>query len=155
MTLACSTSHSDATRAALHRFCHDYLRDEEPSPWQFCSDQPRSLSEVDDDAPIRLAEAARRCFPDGSMTAAGLRRLADKGLLVIERINRRDYTTLRAIKEMREQCRVVPKVRASGYAQRAATVTASNMAPSTSSSIAAAKSRLDSLLTNPTARSKH
>jgi len=121
------------------------------------SDQPRSLSlaEVEDDAPIRLTEAARRCFPDGSMTAAGLRRLADKGLLVIERINRRDYTTLRAIKEMREQCRVVPKVRASGYAQRAATVTASNMAPSTSSSIAAAKSRLDSLLTNPTARSKH
>jgi len=29
--------------------------------------------DIDDDAPIRLSEAARRCFPDGSMKAGGLR----------------------------------------------------------------------------------
>ena len=90
------------------------------------------------------------------MGASGLRRLGDNGLLVIERINRRDYTTLGDIERMREKCRVAPKGRAYGSGQHAATVmTASNMAPSTSSSIAAAKSRLDSLLTNPTGPNKH
>ena len=114
-----------------------------------------ALSDVSPSTPLRLDVAAQLAFPDGSMTAAGLRRLGDKGLLVIERINRRDYTTLGDIEHMREKCRVAPKGRASGCGQRAVTATASNMAPSTSSSIAAAKSRLDSLLTNPTAQSKH
>jgi len=114
-----------------------------------------ALSNIMPDTPLRLDVAARLAFPDGSMTATGLRRLGDKGLLTIERINRRDYTTLLAVKEMREKCRVAPKVRASGCVPRAVTVTGSNMAPSTSSSIAAARSRLDSLLTNPTGLNKH
>ncbi len=97
--------------------------------------------DIDDDTPIRLSEAARRCFPDGSMPATGLRRLANKGMLAIERINRRDYTTLRAIKEMREQCRVAPKARTSGSAPAAATATGSSMVPSMSSSIEDARSR--------------
>jgi hypothetical protein len=58
--------------------------------------------DIDDDTPLRLSEAARRCFPDGSMKATGLRRLGSKGLLAIERMNRRDYTTLRAVRKMKE-----------------------------------------------------
>jgi hypothetical protein len=33
-------------------------------------------SDISDDAPLRLVDAARLAFPDGSMSAAGLRRLA-------------------------------------------------------------------------------
>jgi hypothetical protein len=65
------------------------------------------------DAPLRLAKAAELAFPDGSMTAAGLRRQGALGHLHIERINGRDYTTLEAIQEMRSKCRVPPKAPAS------------------------------------------
>jgi hypothetical protein len=64
------------------------------------------------DAPLRLAVAASLAYPDGSMSASGLRREAAKGRLVIERTAGKDYTTLRAIEEMRERCRV----NASGHA---------------------------------------
>jgi protein-disulfide isomerase-like protein with CxxC motif len=64
------------------------------------------LSDVADDAPLRLDVAAALAFPDGSMTAAGLRREAAKGHLALERIAGKYYTTLRDIKEMRELCRV-------------------------------------------------
>jgi hypothetical protein len=50
--------------------------------------------------------AAALAFPDGSMTASGLRREAARGRLVIERIAGKDYTTLANIERMREQCRV-------------------------------------------------
>jgi hypothetical protein len=40
------------------------------------------------------------------MTASGLRREAQRGHLVIERIAGKDYTTLNAIEEMRALCRV-------------------------------------------------
>jgi hypothetical protein len=113
------------------------------------------MTDLDDDAPIRLSEAARRCFPDGTLSASGLRRLADKGLLAIERINGRDYTTLHAIKEMREKCRVAPRVRTYGFAQADAIGTGKIMAPSGSSSIADAKSRLAALLTNPPKQNGH
>jgi hypothetical protein len=58
------------------------------------------------DAPLRLATAASLAFPDGSMTAAGLRREAKRGRLVIERIAGKDFTTLANIDCMRELCRV-------------------------------------------------
>jgi hypothetical protein len=106
-------------------------------------------TDIDEDTPIRLSVAAARCFPDGSMSASGLRRLGEKGLLMIERINRRDYTTIRAIKDMREKCRVNPKVRDCGSAQGAAIATVKSTALSGSSSIADARSRLDAMLTNP------
>jgi hypothetical protein len=61
------------------------------------------------DCPLRLAVAAKVAFPDGSMTASGLRREADRGRLVIERIAGKDYTTLNAIAEMRKLCRVEVK----------------------------------------------
>ena len=64
------------------------------------------MTDIDDDVPMRLSEAARRAFPDGSMSASGLRREGAKGRLVLERIANKDYTTLEAIRTMRELCRV-------------------------------------------------
>ena len=60
---------------------------------------------IDHDAPIRLTVAAAIAFPDGSMTASGLRREGARGRLVIERIAGKDFTTLRFIERMREICR--------------------------------------------------
>ena len=42
--------------------------------------------------PTRVA--ASLAYPDGSMTASGLRREAAKGRLAIERIAGKDYTTI-------------------------------------------------------------
>src|SRR6478609_8294988 len=56
--------------------------------------------------PLRLAVAAAVAFPDGSMTASGLRREAARGRLVIERIAGKDFTTLANIERRRELCRV-------------------------------------------------
>jgi len=61
------------------------------------------------DAPIRLSVAAKLAFPNGSMTASGLRREAARGRLTIERIAGKDFTTLDEIKKMRELCRVQVK----------------------------------------------
>ena len=60
---------------------------------------------VPPNAPLRLTRAAELAFPDGGMTAAGLRREAARGRLTIERIAGKDFTTLAAIEEMRERCR--------------------------------------------------
>ncbi|GBD48077.1 hypothetical protein [Methylopila sp. Yamaguchi] len=62
-----------------------------------------------DDALLKLSVAATVAYPDGSMKAGGLRRLAARELLEIDFVNGRYYTTLRAIKEMRERCRVPAK----------------------------------------------
>ena len=69
---------------------------------------------VDTNAPLRLKVAAAIAYPDGSMTASGLRREAAKGRLVIERTAGKDYTTLVAIAEMRRRCRQTVKEQASG-----------------------------------------
>lgn len=61
--------------------------------------------------PLRLSIAANIAFPDGSMSASGLRREAAKGRLVIERVAGKDYTTLENIQKMREACRVRAKDR--------------------------------------------
>jgi hypothetical protein len=68
------------------------------------------------DAPLRLKRAAELGFPDGGMTAAGLRREADKGNLDCMRIAGKDFTTIEAIARMMEKCRKEPKVRDSGSA---------------------------------------
>ena len=80
--------------------------------------------EVDDDTPLRLAVAAAIAFPDGSMTASGLRRECARGRLIIERIAGKDYTTLRNIGRMRELCRVESLGHASGCSQPTGDVTA-------------------------------
>src|SRR6266446_9596141 len=90
--------------------------------------------QVKPNTPLRLSVAAALAFPDGSMTASGLRREGARGRLAIERIAGKDYTTLAAIEEMRALCRVEAKVH--GYTSDG---TASAQ-PSGSSSIMAAKS---------------
>ena len=77
------------------------------------------LQPVRDDQPIRLAVAAKLAFPDGTMTASGLRREFQKGNLAVELIAGKHYTTLNDIKDMRAKCRENPKARASTGANRA------------------------------------
>jgi hypothetical protein len=67
---------------------------------------PHDSSQFNPDAPLRLSIAAKLAFPDGSMTASGLRREAARGRLRIERIANKDFVTLAEIKRMRELCRV-------------------------------------------------
>jgi len=69
---------------------------------------------VHPDDPLRLEEAIKFGFPHGGMTVSGLRREAVRGRLVIEKIANKDFTTLRAIEEMRKLCRVKVEGRACG-----------------------------------------
>src|ERR1700683_2135915 len=57
--------------------------------------------QIEPDTPLRLAVAAALEFPDGSMTASGLRREAAHGRLQIWRIAGKDYTTIAGLTEMR------------------------------------------------------
>jgi hypothetical protein len=59
---------------------------------------------IGDDTLLRLGVAAALEFPDGSISASGLRREAAHGRLKIWRIAGKDYTTKQALKEMRGQC---------------------------------------------------
>lgn len=71
------------------------------------------MTTPDRNAPLRLQDAIATAFPLGGMTVSGLRREAARGRLAIERIAGKDFTTLQAIDEMRELCRVpaAPEVR--------------------------------------------
>jgi len=73
--------------------------------------------QIADDAPLRLEIAAALAYPDGSMTASGLRNEARRGRLVVERTAGKDYTTLRNIEHMRGLCRVEAGARVSGCAE--------------------------------------
>ena len=77
-------------------------------------ERPLSCSDITADTPLRLKLAAALAYPDGSMSASGLRREAKRGRLEIERTAGKDYTTLANIERMRELCRVEAKVPASG-----------------------------------------
>jgi hypothetical protein len=88
---------------------------------QLAMKQILRIDEIHPDAPIRLDVAARLAFPDGSMTASGLRRERDKGNLVVERICGKDFTTLEHIEQMRMLCRAEKRDRTSG-SQRSAGV---------------------------------
>ena len=59
---------------------------------------------IRDDTLLRLGVAAALEFPDGSMSASGLRREGQQGRLQIWRIAGKDYTTRQALKEMRGLC---------------------------------------------------
>ena len=61
------------------------------------------------DTPLRLEQAAKLAFPDGSMKVAGLRREISRGRLAYEVIAGKQYTTLADIAAMRELCRVPVK----------------------------------------------
>jgi hypothetical protein len=84
----------------------------------------RDRSEISGTTPLRLAVAAALAYPDGSMTASGLRREAARGRLAIERTAGKDYTTLAAIEEMRVLCRVQKKAQGSGFGPRSETLMA-------------------------------
>src|ERR1700683_4783164 len=73
--------------------------------------KPLEVGSVARDAPIRLSTAAKLAFPDGTMTASGLRREASRGRLITERIAGKDFTTLGNIDRMSELCRVKEKER--------------------------------------------
>jgi hypothetical protein len=75
-------------------------------------------NEIGKDDPLRLDVAASLAFPDGSMTASGLRNEHKRGRLVIMRIANKDYTTLANIEKMRELCEVPPKDPACGSVNR-------------------------------------
>src|SRR5262247_2972464 len=78
--------------------------------------------DIGHDQPLRLAVAAALAFPDGSMTASGLRKEAGRGRLAIER--------------MRELCRQNPKVRDCGSEKQDETrLEGSRMVPSGSFSM--------------------
>jgi hypothetical protein len=64
---------------------------------------------VKPDTMLRLKTAAALAFPDGSMSAAGLRREAEAGRLTIYRIANKHFTTLTDIQEMKDKCRVQAK----------------------------------------------
>jgi hypothetical protein len=82
---------------------------------------------VDRNAPLRLARAAELAFPDGGMTASGLRKEAAKGRLTIYRIANKDFVTLAAIDDMLAACRVDEPKRSQTGPQRP-TSTASRVA---------------------------
>ncbi|WP_375764108.1 excisionase [Bradyrhizobium sp. Pha-3] len=71
------------------------------------------LAAIDLNTPLRLDVAARLAYPDGSMTASGLRREISRGRLECERVAGKQYVTLAGIKQMRELCRESRKVPAS------------------------------------------
>jgi hypothetical protein len=109
--------------------------------------------DIGPDTPLRLDTAAKMGFPDGGMSPAGLRRESKRGRLVIFRVAGKDYTTLKHIGEMVEQCRVQQVNRDSGCAKPVLTKTA-NIPPSGLSSMAVGRSALDAAVTTLTVRSE-
>lgn len=104
--------------------------------------RPAAIKQADDavsgDTPLRLDLAARLAFPDGSMKAAGLRREAARGRLVIERVAGKDYTTLDAIRDMRKRCQLSARPRDCGSGPPAVIATAGSSGNQAGSSSTAA-----------------
>ncbi len=69
-----------------------------------------------DETPITLSEACKVLFRN-TIKPATLKAEAERGKLVLEKIGRSYFTTPKAIREMREQCRVQEKPRGSGSAK--------------------------------------
>jgi hypothetical protein len=62
------------------------------------------MTDIADDDPIPLAEACE-LFPKAKLTVSTLRAEAERERLEIFGIGRRDYTTLRSMREMVRRCR--------------------------------------------------
>src|SRR6266403_675170 len=74
----------------------------------------RATELIDEDAPITLPEACDLEFR-GKITEASLRAEHARGMLQIFRVGRQDFTTLRFVREMREnKCRAPNQAPASG-----------------------------------------
>src|SRR5262249_54156504 len=82
------------------------------------------MDSIKPDTPLRLDDAARLAFPNGGMTANGLRKAATHGDLVHERLRGKIFVTLAAIEDWRARCRVQQKGQGSGSARKSATRTA-------------------------------
>jgi hypothetical protein len=107
------------------------------------------------DTPLRLDVAAALAYPDGSMTASGLRREHKRGRLIIERTAGKDYTTLANIERMRALCHVNQARRDSGKDPNEGTKTVDSLTlPPGLSSTAVANSALESMLTTFSERKK-
>lgn len=111
------------------------------------STRMRGEGTVTDTTPLRLAEAAEMAFPRGGMTAAGLRREAQRGRLALMRIAGKDFTTLAAIREMMDRCRVAPSDLAYGSGRSEPAPMEACEPPPGSSSTSADRSALDAALT--------
>ena len=103
-------------------------------------------SAITDDTPLRLEVAARLAFPDGSMSASGLRKERERGRLVTMMIARKEYTTLSHIERMKELCLSHPRARASGRKSGAATKPAKAASRTGSSETGASNAALASAL---------
>jgi hypothetical protein len=101
-----------------------------------------NLSEIGDDEPIPLAEAAKLFF-HGRLTKSSLRTEAGKGNLEIIRIANKDFVTRNGINRMIERCRRNEGLQGSGSGQTQERGT-SRMEPSVLPQIAA-KLRLQQL----------
>jgi hypothetical protein len=75
---------------------------------------PHANDNIHPDEPLRLRDAIKFGFPHGGMTVSGLCKEAARGRLVIEKIASKNFTSLRAIEEMRKLCRVKVEGRVSG-----------------------------------------
>lgn len=74
---------------------------------------PLAPEMVGKETSLRLARAAEIAFPDGSMSASGLRKERDAGRLETWFVAGKEYTSLAAIKEMIEKCRAIQRERVS------------------------------------------
>ena len=101
------------------------------------------LDEINDETPLRLDVAARLAYPDGSMTVSGLRREYASGRLDVEMTAGRYYTTLGAIKRMRQACRGLRRERVYGSAP--ATDTGTSGTDNESAALAALKQTAEEL----------
>jgi hypothetical protein len=114
----------------------------------------QSLGYVEADVPLRLHVAAKRAFPDGTMTASGLRREAKRGRLVIERIAGKDYTTLANIERMRKLCQLPPdRTSTSDASGRTRQVATGQSGSSRTGAVSEARAALRTMLKVPSERS--
>jgi len=111
------------------------------------TDSLPSRETITTDTPLRLSVAAALAYPDGSMTASGLRRETKRGRLAIERTAGKDYTTLANIERMRQLCRVEASALDSGLDQKRRRTESSTAGQPGSSSMAAGISPRDALRT--------
>lgn len=69
-----------------------------------------TLDEVTESTPLTLANAAEIAFPGCGITVWTLRHERDKGRLAVFRVGGRDYTTLKAIEDLKALAIVRPTI---------------------------------------------
>ena len=113
------------------------------------------IERVGCETPLRLAVAAALAYPDGSMTASGLRKEHKRGRLIIERVAGKDYVTLAAIDQMRKLCRLEAKAHDCGFGVNEETPPGSFVIPLGSSETPDTTKARDALHTTLAALKRH